>query len=182
MKELEIKILNIDPDSIRKKMKSMNAKLVKKENQINKLFDFPDGRLLNEKGYARIRISDDLLNGAPTCHMTVKKLISQDKFKIMEEYETKIENGQEGENIFKALGLVEQSTIKRYRESYLYKNSLIEIDINDKELFPIPYLEVEANDENELENIVNQLGYEMKDTTTKTIFELIEEFKARSEK
>ncbi len=37
--------------------------------------------------------------------MTVKKLISQEKYKVMEENETEILNFKEGEHIFKALGL-----------------------------------------------------------------------------
>lgn len=182
MKELEVKIMNIDPDSVRKKLKSKGAQLVKKENQINKIFDFPDKRLLNGKGYARIRLVEDLLNGSQHCYMTVKKLISQDKFKIMEENETKIIDSSEGENIFRALGLIQYSSIARYRESYSYKGTLIEIDINDKEFFPVPYIEIETKDEAELEEIVGMLGYEMKDATAKTIFELLEEFKTKDEK
>jgi len=182
LKELEVKIMNIDPDSVRKKLKSKGAQLVKKENQINKIFDFPDKRLLNGKGYARIRLVEDLLNGSQHCYMTVKKLISQDKFKIMEENETKIIDSSEGENIFRALGLIQYSSIARYRESYSYKGTLIEIDINDKEFFPVPYIEIETKDEAELEEIVGMLGYEMKDATAKTIFELLEEFKTKDEK
>jgi adenylate cyclase class 2 len=182
LKELEVKIMNIDPDSVRIKLKSIGAGLVKKENQINRIFDFPDKRLLNEKGYARIRQVEDLLNGTQHCYMTVKKIISQDKFKVMEENETKISNSAEGENILRALGLIQFSSISKYRESYRYKKSLVEIDINDKEFFPVPYMEIESENEAELEEIVGLLGYKMKDATSKTIFELLEEFKAKEDR
>lgn len=180
MKELEVKIINIDPDAIREKMEAIGAELVKKENQVNKIFDFPDKRLLENKGYARIRIVEDLLNGRHSAYMTTKQLISQDRFKVMEENETEISDPAEGENIFKALGLVEYSSIARYRESYRYGSALIEIDINDKAFFPVPYIEVETASEQELEEIVRLLGFEMKDATSKTIFQLIEEFKAEA--
>lgn len=182
MKEIEVKILNIDPDSVRMKLKSIGAVPVKRENQINRIFDFPDKRLLKDKGYARIRQVEDLLNGAQHCYMTVKKIISQAKFKIMEENETKISDSAEGENILRALGLMQYSSISRYRESYSYKKSLIEIDINDKEFFPVPYIEIESENEGELEEIVGLLGYEMKDATSKTIYELLEEFKAKEDR
>ena len=50
MKELETKIIDIDLDSLRKKLKELNFENVKKENQINNIFDFKDGRLLKDKG------------------------------------------------------------------------------------------------------------------------------------
>ena len=178
MKELEIKIVNIDPDVIREKMRSIGAELVKKENQVNKIFDFEDKRLLDNRGYARIRTVVDLLNNKEHYYMTTKKLISQDKFKVMEENEIEISDHVEGENIFRALGLVMYSDIARYRESYRYKNSLIEIDINDQAFFPVPYIEIETGSEEELEEMVRLLGYEMKDTTSKTIFQLLEDFRA----
>jgi len=114
--------------------------------------------------------------------MTTKKLISQERFKVMEENEVEISDSAEGENIFRALGLVEYSSIARYRESYRYKGSLIEIDINDKAFFPVPYIEIETGSEQELEEIVGLLGYEMKDATSKTIFQLLEDFNAEGGK
>ena len=49
-------------DSLRKKLKELNFENVKKENQINNIFDFKDGRLLKDKRYARIRTVHDLIN------------------------------------------------------------------------------------------------------------------------
>ena len=44
--ELEVKILDIDIENIRKIMKEQQASLVKNEMQENQIFDFPDRRLL----------------------------------------------------------------------------------------------------------------------------------------
>ena len=44
--ELEVKILDIDIENIRKIMKEHQASLVKNEMQENLIFDFPDRRLL----------------------------------------------------------------------------------------------------------------------------------------
>lgn len=173
MQELETRILDIDVEAIRAKMLELKTEKVKVENQINRIYDFEDRRLLNSKGYARIRTIEDLLNNKTIHYMTTKKMLSQEKYKVMEEHETVIESSDEGENIFKALGLSLVQSISKYRESYKYKNTLVEIDINDKSFCPFPYIEIETAYENELEEVVKLLGYSMDDTTSKTIFEIL---------
>lgn len=173
MKELETKIFNVNVEKIRNSLISFGCKNVKKENQINNIFDFPDRTLLDKKGYARVREVEDLLDGTNHYYMTTKKMLSQDRFKVMEENETEVYDVDAAKAIFESLGLVLFESIKKYRESYKYKNSLIEIDINDPSFCPIPYIEIEAPDENELKEIVEILGYTMEDTTSKTIYELI---------
>ncbi|GAA0728073.1 CYTH domain-containing protein [Clostridium malenominatum] len=181
MKELEVKILTIDLEDIRQKIKDLNCAKVKEENQINNLYDFKDKSLLKEHGYARIRIVEDLLHYETKYYMTVKKLLNSDKFKVMEENEVLISNPDEGDKIFKALGLELTQCIKKYRESYKYNNSLIEIDINDKSFCPFPYIEIESPNEEELEEVVLKLGYTMDDTTSKSIYELIKLFKSKEQ-
>jgi adenylate cyclase class 2 len=173
MQEIETRILDIDVEEIRRKMLALNATKVKMENQINRIYDFEDGRLLNSKGYARIRTIEDMINNKIVHYITTKKLISQEKYKIMEEHETVIESSVEGENIFKALGLGLVHSINKYRESYQYKNTLVEIDINDKSFCPFPYIEIETAHEDELQEVVLLLGYKMEDTTSKTIYEIL---------
>ncbi|RHW66629.1 CYTH domain-containing protein, partial [Clostridium botulinum] len=112
-------------------------------------------------------------------YMTVKKLISQEKYKVMEENETEILDFKEGEHIFKALGLELIESISKFRESYKYKETLVEIDINDKSFCPFPYIELESNNEEELEELVELLGYSMNDTTSKTIYEILNEEKVK---
>lgn len=175
MKEIETRIIKIDIDDIRKKLIKMNAVKVKQENQINNIYDFSDKRLLNSKGYARIRIVDNQLTNTKHSYMTTKKLLSQEKYKIMEENEVEINDHIEGENIFKSLGLELIESIKKYRESYKYKNTLVEIDINEKSFCPFPYIEIETYNEDELKEIVELLGYTLKDTTSKTIYEIMHE-------
>ena len=175
MKELETRIIKIDVASIRKILISNGAEKVKEENQINDIYDFEDGRLLDQKGYARIRTVDDLLNNKKITFMTTKKMLSQGKFKEMEENEVIVDNKEAAEGIYKSLGLVLKQSIQKFRESYKLKDGLVEIDINDKNFCPFPYIEIETDSEEKLERIVKLLGYTMEDTTSKTIYQLIEE-------
>lgn len=173
MQEIEVKILNINIPELKKKLDKIHAKIVKSENQINKIFDFPDRKLIINHGYARIRIVEDLLKNMTVNYMTTKKLISHTEFKIMSENETEIKNADEGEKIFTALGLELVQTILKYRESYKYENTLIEIDINDKSFCPFPYIEIESPTEEELKKTVELLGYTMKDTTSLSIYDIL---------
>lgn len=174
MQELETRIMDIDVDQIRSILLKNGAEKVKSEDQINDIYDFEDGRLLAQKGYARIRTVNDKLNNKVVYYMTTKKMISQDRFKVMEENETIIEDKKMGEGIFKSLGLILKESNKKYRESYKLNDCLIEIDINDKSFCPFPYLEIETTSEEKLESIVKLLGYTLDDTTSETIYEILQ--------
>lgn len=173
MNEIETRIVDIDVDDIRKKMMAANALKVKAENQTNHIFDFEDRRLLSQKGYARVRVVEDTLTNKFIYFMTTKKIISQEKYKVMEENEVTVDNAETAINLFKSLGLIETETIKKYRESYKYKNTLVEIDINDPSFCPFPYIEIETSSEDELKEVVDLLGYKMADTTSATIYEIM---------
>lgn len=180
MEEMEVKILDINLEKIREIMKKNNIPIVKKEDQINNIYDYEDRRLLMNKGYARIREVHNLIANTRECYMTVKRMLSQEVFKRMEESETRIEDGEEGKKIFKALGLIPVEVIKKYRESYKYKNTLIEIDINSPEIYPNPYLEIETTSREEFYEVLDLLGYTEKDTTSKTIYEILKEKNIKS--
>ena len=79
----------------------------------------------------------DVESKKETVFMTTKRLISNEVFKKMEEYETIIESKDVGMGIFETLGLKLKENIKKSRESYGYKNSLIEIDVNEKTFVPL---------------------------------------------
>jgi adenylate cyclase class 2 len=175
MQELETRIMDIDVDSIRNILLSNDAEKVKMEDQVNDIYDFEDGRLLSQKGYARIRTVKDLLNNKVVYFMTTKKMLSQERFKVMEENETIIDNKEAGEGIFNSLGLVLKESNKKYRESYKLNDCLIEIDINDKSFCPFPYLEIETTSEENLEKVVKLLGYTLEDTTSQTIYDILSE-------
>ncbi|EKQ56510.1 MULTISPECIES: CYTH domain-containing protein [unclassified Clostridium] len=175
MQELETRIVDIDVENIRKILLLNGAQKVKVEDQINDIYDFQDGSLLAKKGYARIRTVNDMLNNKVVYFMTTKKMLSQERFKVMEENEVIIDNKEMGEGIFKSLGLILKESNKKYRESYRLHDCLIEIDINDKNFCPFPYLEIETSSEEKLKEIVELLGYTLDDTTSQTIYDILSE-------
>ena len=52
-------------------------------------------------------------------------------------------------------------------------DNVVEIDINDINYCPFPYVEIESTKEEELIEVVGLLGYTMADTTSKTMHEIL---------
>ncbi|WP_252237914.1 CYTH domain-containing protein [Clostridium sp. VAP51] len=175
MQEIETRIMDIDIDNIRKILIDNGAENIKKEDQINDIYDFEDGKLLNNKGYARIRTATDNINNKVVYYMTTKKMLSQERFKVMEENEVIVNDKKMAEGIFKSLGLKLKESNKKYRESYKIFDSLVEIDINEKKFCPFPYLEIETTSEEHLDKVVKLLGYTLEDTTSQTIYDILAE-------
>ncbi|NFO04503.1 CYTH domain-containing protein [Clostridium botulinum] len=175
MQEIETRIMDIDIDNIRKLLIDNGAENIKKEDQINDIYDFEDGKLLSNKGYARIRTVTDNINNKVVYYMTTKKMLSQERFKVMEENEVIINDKKMAEGIFKSLGLKLKESNKKYRESYKIFDSLVEIDINEKKFCPFPYLEIETTSEENLDKVVKLLGYTLEDTTSQTIYDILAE-------
>lgn len=173
MNEIEVKILEIDIKNICRLLEEANATLVKREHQINTIYDFEDLRLHSVKGYARIREVTDNLRNKNQVFMTTKKMISQEKYKEMEENEVEISDAKEGHNIFKSLDLKVRKILIKDRISYKYKHSLVEIDNVDHKEYPFPLLEIETQNEDELKEIVKLLGYTMNDITSLTMSEIV---------
>lgn len=176
MKEIEVKVLDIDKVAIINKLEKLGCQLVKDEAQINTIYDFPDLRLLKKKGYARIREVRDHLNNQDLSFMTVKTMVSQEKYKIMDESETIIDNPLAGHAIFKSFGMFVRKVLIKDRISYQYKNSLIEIDDVKGKEYPFPLLEVETIHDEELQEILDLLGYTLSDTTSLTMTEIMADY------
>ncbi len=172
MNEIEVKILCIDKAAIIQRLEELGLERVKDEHQVNTIYDFPDLSLLAQKGYARVREIKDKLKDQDQTFMTVKLMLSQEKYKIMEEHETPVENAAAAHGIFRSLGMIQRKILIKDRISYCYNETLIEIDDVAEDEYPFPLLEVETLNEDELKEVVELLGYTMADTTSRTMTEI----------
>lgn len=170
MKEIEVKVLNINKKNILEKLKSINANLIKKEFQRNIIFDYADNRLFNSGGYVRIREANSFIDNKKSIIVTFKELISKDKFKISEEIEFETNNVNETTKFLEKLGLKIFRIDEKFRESYKIDFGLVEIDT----WAGVPtYLEVEAINEENVEKILNLLGYKLSESTSMSLKEII---------
>ncbi|TJX13796.1 CYTH domain-containing protein [Tissierella creatinini] len=173
VKELEIKVLNIDIDEIENKLKNLGARLISKELQINTLIDSSERPIKSYvDAYLRIRESKDLLNDVETTTFTMKKNLNNKVLRENAEYNTTIESKDILLQILKELGFDKVSIGHKERTSYELKGSKIDLDIWDKDTYPNPYMEIEVQDESELEKIIELLDLPRENISTKSIVEL----------
>lgn len=172
MNELEVKVFNIDIENVKNSIIKSGGKLVKRENQSNYYYNLPKN---NETGYIRIRTVDDLINKNVKYILCIKKILSQAKCRISDEHEFEIKDFNECRDFLRALGLEFHSKEDKYRESYEYMETLIEFDIWDKRVFPDPYMEIEAENEKQIYNVLSALDIPEYKATSKSLTEVKKE-------
>lgn len=176
LKELEVKILNIDLEEMENKLKELGAELIAKESQVNTLIDSGENYIENKlNSYLRIRESKSALKGTSKLTLTMKESI--DREGVRENLETNIDISDREEMIYllDKLGYQVKDIGKKERTSYLLKGVRFDLDRWDKKTYPDPYMEIEVNNEDELENMIQILEIDKKNISTKSILELRKE-------
>lgn len=134
--EIEIKILEINPQKIRAILKKEKAKFIKKVLQKNVFF--ANDYIKNKKIVVRIRCDNK------NCWLTIKsppKIINNHK--VRKEYELKLQNFTFGEQMLALTGFKEVGLYEAKREYYQLNHCSIEIIL----LPQIPvYLEIEGSE------------------------------------
>ncbi len=149
-KEIEIKILNIEPASIRKKLKILGAKTVKKVLQRNEVYNSP----LHPNILMRLRYEGKII------FFTVKG----DRKKIngiahITEYESQITDDVPIRGMFELLGFTLANVRELKREYYQVGNCIVEICMVPT--IP-PFLELEGS-HNDIDKTAKLLGFSPKD-------------------
>lgn len=165
MKEIEIKILEINAEAIIATLQKIGAKKILEDTLINTYYDFPSLALKNEKKLLRVREYSN------KTELTLKKKISKEKTKIEEEIQLEVSNPKEMHQILAEMGLIPLARTEKKRISYQWNQTHVDIDFYEG--IP-PLLEVEAPTEGLVKEMVKKLGFSMKDTkpwTGKDVFE-----------
>lgn len=166
MRETEIKILNIPVLEMEKKLKNLGAEAHGQSFIVEKAFDYPQETGQKIQGLLRLRKVNE------TVELCFKKKINGNKnFKIEEEIETQVTDFEATEKIFLSLGFEIARHREKKRTSFVLENTKIEIDEYPK---ISPYMEIEGTEEN-IEKIVQLLGYTMTDTCTLTATDVIKQ-------
>lgn len=149
MKEIEVKVLDINTKDIIQKLKKLKAKKTFEDEIEATFFDYPNNTFKKNNQLLRLRKKGNL------AELTLKRNISRNKAKIVEETE-RVVDFNKTLKFLKSLGLVEvRKLTKKYRISYQLKNIHFEID----KVEGIPaYLEIEAQSLNHLEKALKLLN------------------------
>lgn len=152
--EIEAKWLNIDKDTLRRKLKDCGAKLASAERKmIRHVFDYPDMRLEKDGGWVRVRDEGDRIT------MSYKQL-SDRSLHGTKEVNLTVNDYDHACSFLSAIGLEANSVQETMRESWELDGTAIEIDT-----WPwIPsFVEIEAKSEEDLDKVANLLGLHVKD-------------------
>lgn len=172
-KEIEVKVLDIDPENIEKILIKLDAKLIKKEHQVNTIFMGIDEDIEDVgKGYLRIRESKNLLDGNIDYTLTYKRNISQEGFRENEETETKVEDKDSLIKILSLMDINVKNEGRKDRTRYQLDDIKFDIDIWDAETYPHPYLEIEVKDPKDIKRALDLLDIDESKATTKSLKEL----------
>ncbi|MEF9934043.1 MAG: CYTH domain-containing protein [Clostridium sp.] len=173
MKEIEVKIIGVNCEDIKNKVISLGGVQTKHEFQENHIFSLP--KHLNSNGYIRIRVIKDYLHNRNSVLLCIKKILSQDEVRIVDENEFEVSSFNEANGFLSALNIEFIAQENKERVSYKLNNSLIEFEKWDESVFPIPYVEVESPSVNELNNILDILSIDKSYVTSKGLIEIKKE-------
>ena len=168
MKEIEVKILEIDVEEVRKKLLALGAEKVLDTNLEYTIFDFPDCRLFKKRNLLRVRKVNDKVE------LCLKHKNKQEEVRSAEEIEINTSDYEKTIQILLELNFQIVTEGKKHRKSYILGKIKFEIDT-----YPdIPaYLEIESDNEKDLREAVKKLGFTMEQTTSMNGFELIQKYR-----
>ncbi|MDX2247415.1 MAG: class IV adenylate cyclase [Bacteroidia bacterium] len=176
MKEIEVKILDINRPDVEKTLQKLGAIKSFEGIMAATFFDFPDRKLQKKGDILRLRTEGDV------SVLTFKKPVSGRKnaAKVMEETETRIGNPDHFRTILKNLGLSPFNENRKIRTQYDLGAVHVVIDEYQDDLSMIPvFLEIEAPDEFQLYEVVQKLGFTPEDCYNWSTYELVQHYKVQ---
>ncbi|MFH1283948.1 MAG: class IV adenylate cyclase [bacterium] len=170
MKEIEVKILEIDKDKVIRQLKDLGAKKVFDGTLSDSHFDFSDKTLRKEGKLLRIRVKGDKL------FLTYKEPVDKSKAKIMEEHEISLQAGHYDKlkSLIIKTGLKEKKQVPKKRISFRLEDVIFEIDTFEG--IP-PFLEIEAPSIERIKEYVEKLSFSMDDVKPWNTFDVFKYYK-----
>ena len=154
--EYELRVLEVDKEDVIKKLEKVGAKFCWDQVQRRYVYDFMpkvDGK------WIRLRT-----NGIKTT-LTIKDIVSS-KIDGTRELEVEVNDFDTTNSILNELGYVPKGYQENRRCQYVLDD--VEIDIDDWPYIPT-YLEIEGPSEERVFEVLELLGYDEKDTTTRDV-------------
>ncbi len=173
VKELEVKVLNMDLNIVEEKIVKLGGKKLSEEFQINTLVDSYERPIKSYlDAYLRIRQTKDVLNNNESITLTLKKNIKNNDLRENIELNTEISDKDTMLQILKDLGFDKIEVGHKERISYVLEGARIDLDIWDEKTYPYPYMEIEVENKEALDNIIRILEIPLENISKKSIVEL----------
>ena len=163
MREIEVKILEINKSAVLKHLKKVGAKKEFSGKVKSIYLDYADRRLMKKGAVVRLR------KKGIVSQLTLKTPRKHAKAKVMNETELAIGSVEQMQAVMKELGLKPIRTFEKIRESYVRKGIRYELD-----KYPgIPwFLEIECQKMADLNRALKELGKKIEDTNSWNTWDL----------
>lgn len=168
MKEIELKILDVDINNLEKKLKDCGAKLILKPTVFREYYFEIPGLTTEEREFYSFRLRAE----GDVNVLTAKHKEEDDQFNINKEVEINVSSIEDTKELLSILRFKIFRQREKIREIYKIDNIKVMID---KYNGICPYAEIESTSKESVESFVKILGYSLKDTTNKTATTLLKE-------
>jgi len=169
VEEIEVKFLDIDPESMEKKLRALGA--VKKYDRIfkDRVFDFPGWPLDKNKSWLRLRDKGDKIT------LSFKKRYGKSKTGDagLEEIEVVVSDFEKTTSILERLGM-EQKFNEEKRRVHFELDS-VDVDIDTWPLMP-SYMEIEGRNWEDVRVVADKLGMDWEKRRTTGAMQFYREY------
>jgi predicted adenylyl cyclase CyaB len=171
MKEVEVKILEVKRKNIEETLARLGAKKVFDGDIQTLFFDFADGKIIKAKDVLRLRKEENKIE------LTYKKVRFDKAAKNAEEYSIEVSDLDVTQKILLNLGLSIIDDMLKHRVSYKLDTARFDMDLYLGKYDFIPeFLEIEAENVEDIYKYADLLGYKPKDCLPWSTKELIENY------
>jgi adenylate cyclase, class 2 len=169
MKEVEVKIVEIDREKVEARLRSLGATRTFDGDQVTVFFDFHGNPIAAAKNLLRLRKTGD------KTHLTFKKFIETESAKVRDEYEVVVSDFESMRLILESLGLSPTKRMEKHRTSYKLKSGVeVDLDKYAGEYSYIPdLLEIEGEDAETVRLHAKLLGFQPGECKSWTTFDVI---------
>lgn len=173
MKEVEVKILEINTQKVVDTLTGLGAKKVFDDDVSTSFLDFEDCRIHKSRDVLRLRQEGNITE------LTFKKIKITPSTKEAEEHSVHVSDSAEVLKIFQEIGVSITQTMKKHRTSYQIGRVRFDIDqyLGDYRFIP-EFLEIEATSE-EITKFAKLLGFQEKDCLPWSTDELVKHYAAQ---
>ena len=177
MKELEVKILEVNRIKIEEILTNLGAKKIFNGDIQTLFFDFKDCTIIKAKNVLRLRKEQN------KTELTYKKVHITETAKLAEEYSVEVSNMETMKKILENIGLSITESMQKHRVSYTIDHTRFDIDRYAGNYGYIPeLLEIESENIDLIHKYAALLGFQAKDCLPWSTDELIRHYSIKKGK
>lgn len=168
MKEIEVKILNVDLRRVKQSLEELGAKSVLRPTLLREWYFRIPGISEDERNFYSLRLRTEGKK-----NVLAAKIRKEDKrYHINKEVEIEVSDTAGTKTLLALLGFSIFRQREKIRQVYCLDSIKIAIDQYPRVK---PYIEIEGGKKSDIMSFVKKLGYSTSDTTNKTATEIIKE-------